>query len=191
MKWWHILTRRHREAALPRCPSCAGAGVFDPGTDIEATCFACEGSGVLSIEREQWLREPDRGQRIAHQEILSGELLAALERTRRGEIRSTITTDRTDPRLGHGVDTEPGPQNEVYLVADEGEFIRPVRRTYIHVGTDERGGCFTTTTMSQAIAETYARNPKFYGSTYCCGCRMHLPVAEFLWDDESQEPVGS
>jgi hypothetical protein len=44
--------------------------------------------------------------------------------------------------------------------------------------------------MGPAIAETYAREPKYYGSTFCCGCRTHLPVAEFLWDG-TNERVGS
>lgn len=43
-------------------------------------------------------------------------------------------------------------------------------------------GCGTVTTMPRAIAETYARNPKFYGATFCCQCGRHLPVAEFVWD---------
>ena len=47
-------------------------------------------------------------------------------------------------------------------------------------------GCGGVTTMGAAIAETYARDPKFYGATYCCTCHMHLPVAEFIW-----EPDGS
>lgn len=54
-------------------------------------------------------------------------------------------------------------------------------------------GCRTVTTMGQAIAETYARNPKFYGSTYCCGCSMHRPVGEggeFVWEG-TNERVGS
>jgi hypothetical protein len=33
----------------------------------------------------------------------------------------------------------------------------------------------------RALSETYARDPKFYGATYCCACRMHKPVAEFTW----------
>ncbi len=45
-------------------------------------------------------------------------------------------------------------------------------------------GCGTTTTMSQAIAETYARQPSFYGATYCVFCQMHKPVAEFVWVDD-------
>ena len=40
------------------------------------------------------------------------------------------------------------------------------------------------------IAETYARDPKFYGGTYCVSCRMHRPVAEFTWDGTDQR-VGS
>lgn len=51
-------------------------------------------------------------------------------------------------------------------------------------------GCGTTTTMSQSIAETYARDPKFYGSTYCVHCRKHLQVNEFVWDG-TNERVGS
>lgn len=42
-------------------------------------------------------------------------------------------------------------------------------------------GCGAETRMARSIAETYARDPKFYGSTYCVGCRMHRPVAEFIW----------
>jgi hypothetical protein len=44
--------------------------------------------------------------------------------------------------------------------------------------------------MAQGIAETYARDPGFYGFTYCVGCGQHLPVAEFLWDG-TNEKVGS
>lgn len=157
----------------------------------------------------------------------------------------SLTTDPNDPRLGHGVDKEPVPQNEVYLVLSEEErakgFVRPVRHSYIHVGkshshykgiyrmlTDEEkkeyqvngknyvailtvmtredgsflggtyvtqeefdayqkgtrtGGCGGLTTMGQALAETYARDPNFYGSTYCVHCMKHLPVQEFVWAD--------
>lgn len=42
-------------------------------------------------------------------------------------------------------------------------------------------GCGAHTTMSRSIAETYARDPEFYGSTFCIGCRKHLPVDEFVW----------
>lgn len=51
----------------------------------------------------------------------------------------SLTTDASDPRLGRGVDTEPVPQNEVYLILSEEErakgFVRPVRYSYKHVGS--------------------------------------------------------
>ena len=50
-------------------------------------------------------------------------------------------------------------------------------------------GCGVKTTMSQDIAETYARDPKFYGSTFCTGCGRHFPVAQFKWAD-SETRVG-
>lgn len=99
-----------------------------------------------------------------------------------------LTTDPTDPRLTHGGDTSPVPQAEVYLVLSEEErakgFIRPVRYAYVH------DTCGSVTIMGDALAETYARDPAFYGATYCCQCQMHRPVAEFTWDDDGQV-VGS
>jgi len=55
---------------------------------------------------------------------------------------------------------------------------------------ERRGGCGTVTKMGQALSETYARNPKFYGSTFCCGCNKHIEVNEFFWDG-TEEEVGS
>jgi hypothetical protein len=49
------------------------------------------------------------------------------------------------------------------------------------------------TTMGLALAETYARDPKFYGSTFCVGCSAHFPVGangEFVWDG-TNERVGT
>lgn len=63
-------------------------------------------------------------------------------------------------------------------------FVRPVRRSYKHTK------CGTVTTMGQALAETYARDPKFYSGTFCCECSTHYPVAEFTWADDGQV-VGS
>jgi hypothetical protein len=154
------------------------------------------------------------------------------------------TSDKNDPRLTHGVDQEPTGQAEVYLVLSDEErakgFVRPVRRSYLHVGrpgpllplrdlTDDEherydefhyvkfeqylesttgvgrfwtqeqldkvgDGCGARTTMSWDIAETYARNPGFYGATYCVRCGRHLPVGkdgEFVWDDAFLERVGT
>jgi hypothetical protein len=92
-----------------------------------------------------------------------------------------LTEDPNDPRLTHGADSEPTDMAEVYLVLSEEErkkgFVRPVRRSYVH---DICGGA---TRMGEALAETYAREPKFYGATYCVHCRMHKPVSEFHWED--------
>lgn len=74
-----------------------------------------------------------------------------------------------------------------YVVLAEEErakgFVRPVRRSYVHQK------CGTLTTMSQVLAETYARKPDFYSGTFCCGCRKHFPVGEsgeFVWEDGSR-----
>ena len=55
----------------------------------------------------------------------------------------------------------------------------------------DASGCGTVTTMSDALAETYARDPNYYGSTFCAGCKTHFPVWEFKWDDGSDTIVGS
>src|SRR5674476_618509 len=60
--------------------------------------------------------------------------------------------------------------------------VRPLRMKYIHVGvggteTKLTGrGCGVETRMGQAIAETYARDPKFYSGTFCVGskCKAHF-----------------
>lgn len=99
-----------------------------------------------------------------------------------------LTDDPNDPELERGIDTEPRGQAKAYLVLSEAErakgFIRPVRQSYRH------STCGTITTMGIELAETYARQPTFYGATYCCGCRMHLPVAQFTWSGDGSV-VGS
>lgn len=89
------------------------------------------------------------------------------------------TDDRRDPALKR---TRPDGQQEKYLVLSEEErkrgFVRPVLRSYQHLT------CLAITTMSLPLAETYARDPKFYGATYCTKCRGHFPVGEngeFVW----------
>lgn len=101
----------------------------------------------------------------------------------------SLTTDPKDPRLTHYTGPEnPAPQSEVYLVLPEAErakgFVRPLRQTYTHAK------CGVSTRMGLALCETYARNPKFYGATYCSGCQAHFPVSEFKWDEDG-ETVGS
>lgn len=82
-------------------------------------------------------------------------------------------------------------QQKGYVVLSAEErakgFIRPVRQSYVH----EK--CGVKTTMGLALAETYARNPKFYGATFCVQCGNHFPVGEhgeFVWAN-TNEKVGS
>ena len=91
----------------------------------------------------------------------------------------STTEDRNDPDLS--VKDEKGMQKK-YLVLSEEErekgFTRPLHVAYTHMT------CGAVTTISKAIAETYARDPKFYTHTYCTTCRDHFPVGEdgeFIW----------
>lgn len=94
----------------------------------------------------------------------------------------SLTTDPQDPRLKRDADSESKGQNEVYLVLSEDErkkgFIRPLRRAYKHVI------CGHETRMGLALCETYARDPYFYGATFCVQCNKHLPVGEFTWVED-------
>ena len=55
--------------------------------------------------------------------------------------------------------------------------MKPLRRSYVH------RNCGTRTTMGLSIAETYARDPRFYTGTFCTGCRSHFPLVQFVWED--------
>jgi hypothetical protein len=99
-----------------------------------------------------------------------------------------LTTDPNDPRLTHGPDEDRRvPQADVYLVLSDEErakgFVRPVRDSYRHLV------CGSITMMGRALSETYARDPSFYGGTYCVECAQHRPVGEsgeFVWLDGSK-----
>jgi hypothetical protein len=118
-----------------------------------------------------------------------------------------MTTDPNDPNLHHSFDEKPTEQAKTYLVLSEEErakgFVRPVRDSYVHLRMADGSelpkvlqshhktvGCGALTKMGRALAETYARDPKFYSGTYCVGCKMHRPVEEFTWDKDGSV-VGS
>lgn len=64
-------------------------------------------------------------------------------------------------------------------------------RFWTQAQLDDAGkGCGTETTMGRELSETYARNPSFYGLTYCVACMKHRPVAEFVWTADGSR-VGS
>lgn len=72
----------------------------------------------------------------------------------------SLTTDPHDPRLGHGADDGPGPQNAAYLVLSEAErakgFVRPLRLSYRHVGIPAAGNPLRDLTDREQ--ERYAGN---------------------------------
>lgn len=84
-----------------------------------------------------------------------------------------LTTDRNDPNLNV---IRPDGQQDTYLVLSEEErakgFVRPVRTKYIHKM------CGVETSMGLALSETYARDPSFYGGTFCVGCKKHFPLVD-------------
>lgn len=99
------------------------------------------------------------------------------------DIPKTTLTDGS-PVYPEHLQLKPNGQQRDYVVLSQEErakgFIRPVRRTYVHMK------CGVATTMAQSIAETYARDPFFYSGTFCVCCRKHFPVGEdgeFVWDD--------
>lgn len=71
---------------------------------------------------------------------------------------------------------KPDGQYENHPTNTEGEYVAPIRRTYIHKS------CGVATKIGMEIAETYAKNPKYYGRTFCVGCHSYFPVSEFYWE---------
>lgn len=104
---------------------------------------------------------------------------------------SKVTLTDGSPVTPDHRELRPDGQQKGYVALSAEErakgFVRPVRRSYIH----EK--CGTKTTMGQALAETYARQPDFYSGTFCCECGAHFPVGpngEFVWDGTA-EKVGT
>ncbi len=95
---------------------------------------------------------------------------------------SPVTKDYSHTEL-----KENGQQKDYIVLSEEDRakgFVRELRFEYTHLT------CNCTTRMSQAIAETYAREPKFYTGTFCTNCRKHFPLSEFRWKG-TNEVVGS
>lgn len=142
-----------------------------------------------------------------HRLQLDAERMAAAPPVDRSRV---CTTSGESPAQVRAKQTNETGQHESYIVLCEEErqkgFVRPYRDAYRHVGRLKRdnaasdagvheiyqreGGCGTVTTMGRALSETYARDPEFYGATFCCGCNRHLPVSEFVWTADGQQ-VGS
>jgi hypothetical protein len=108
--------------------------------------------------------------------------------------QQTTLTDGSPVTPDHReIDPATGQQKGYVILSQEERakgFVRPVRDAYVHVGEGGKGGCGTRTTMGRGLAETYARDPQFYNGTFCCGCRTHFPLVQFVWDGTT-DIVGS
>jgi len=98
------------------------------------------------------------------------------------------TTDGRSVAEARASQTNETGQHPSYIVLCDEErakgFVRPYRDRYQHLT------CGTVTTMGRALSETYARDPSFYGATFCVACNRHLPVGEFVWTADG-DTVGS
>lgn len=90
------------------------------------------------------------------------------------------------PDRSHTADRGDGQQKEYIVLTDEERskgWVKPYRESYRHKK------CGAKTTMGRKIAETYARDPRFYSGTFCCECGAHFPLNEFHWTDgEPMDP---
>lgn len=78
-------------------------------------------------------------------------------------------------------------QFERHPTTDQGEFVQPVRKRYVHTE-----GCGQVTKMGIDLAESFARDPHQYGKTFCAGCNDYFPLDEFHWKgtDQRLDEVG-
>jgi len=103
-------------------------------------------------------------------------------------MKNTTLSDGSPVTDDHRDINEKTGMQKGYVVLSEEErakgFVRPLRSSYVH------NKCGAVTIMSRTIAETYARDPKFYNGTFCVGCGAHFPLIEFVWDG-TDETVGT
>jgi hypothetical protein len=106
-----------------------------------------------------------------------------------------LTTGAAVPEDNSHTEIREDGQQRDYVVLTAQErlkgFARPYRDAYRHLT------CGKITTMGCSIAETYARDPKFYTGTFCTTCHAHFPVGEngeFVWyemDGSTGPKVGT
>lgn len=176
-------------------------------TSVEARIAALEGR-VADLERQRWEGPPRLGphhegpdpaalkrildaaaDKIEESKERNGGCGPIVENNVPPVDRSKVCTTSGEPAAKvRAEQTEETGQHKAYIVLCEEErkkgFVRPYRDRYKHKK------CGTVTTMGRALSETYARDPGFYGSTFCCGCNAHFLVEQFVWTADGQQ-VGS
>lgn len=179
----------------PRCNFRFGALAIVGGETIPVLapmiCEGCAGllllvNGVPRIPTPEEMAEIEKSP--AFKEIIRPVRARMLD-TAPPEVDRTKTmlTDGSPVTPEHR-QLQPDGMQRGYVVLSDDErlrgFVRPYRDTYTH------RPCGTDTTMGRKIAETYARDPKFYSGTFCSRCRQHFPLDQFVWKDTDQQ-VGS
>lgn len=162
-----------------RCAICAG-----PMSRLPDTCLT-DGSAVADDHKEL---KPNGQQK--------GYVVLAPEERAKGFVRPYRTTyvhvgmrPKHPTRPLSEVEQERFKDCDYVLFEEYPEGESPVSGRF-WAQQDLHSGCNGSTTMGRAIAETYARDPKFYGSTFCVQCQKHLPLEEFVWLGTT-ETVGS
>lgn len=82
----------------------------------------------------------------------------------------------SDDDFDYGEKLDDG-QYENHPTIDEGEFVAPIRKRYVHDECDE------VTKLRLDIAESLARDPNSYTKTFCANCGDYFPLDEFTWKD--------
>lgn len=90
-----------------------------------------------------------------------------------------MSDDTPNDGFDYGEKRDDG-QYERHPTTDDGEFVQPVRSSYVH---DE---CDGTTTMGTKLAESFARDPHQYGKTFCAVCGDYFSLDEFVWHGTDQ-----
>lgn len=160
---------------------------------IEARLAAIETNALANVRlgpnpKQDAELEADR-ERIVKQIVESAKQAQPVDRSCR-----VLVSGNAVPEDNSHTELKENGQQEDYVVLCDSErakgFVRPVRRSYKHLK------CGSITTMSQSIAETYARDPGFYSGTFCVGCGGHYPIetygqtGEFVWLDDGSK-LGS
>lgn len=122
-----------------------------------------------------------------------------------------LRQDETDQEIKKAVKKQEGPSLRLRL--EEALGFRPEDKIDLRQlleaaierckGAKPHLACGSETSMGRALSETYSRDPKFYGATFCYACGKHFPLRDmrpeskfvgygwaFLWSRDG-EPVGS
>lgn len=100
-----------------------------------------------------------------------------------GPVKLCYDKDSAMTDFDYGSKNQDGQYQNHPSLPEDLPQTQPVRFKYDHLK------CSGQTRVPEVVAKTYARNPKFYSSTFCCTCKDYFPVSEFVWSD-CHKPIG-